>query len=263
VLNNCCKIIFVGVIKIFALTVVAQAAEVYQSSEFSMTIPDGWIQIPKNIIDSNTQQLGDMLPGVQVKTYDCGFQMDNALTWFDYPYVLVQINREGRISEKHLEMMDKYPAQEYVDDHGKGLRPVMSEVQTGKMYYDRINEVVWFVADATVKDVGKVRMLSATVLTETGFIQIGGSALVDNFETYETVFRSMALSVALNSKLQYQAHGSTRASVTAPKINWEKIAEMALTGAILASAVTFGSYLRRKRKTAKPTRSKNDAPSEF
>lgn len=185
---------------------VAYSGQMHQKNSFSITLPDGWIEIPREVIDAYKGAISRIAPNRQKQDYDynCGFQLGNAKKWFGYPYIVVQINNTGRIPKNQLENCERIPLQEIYDKNKKGLFPLTLDLRVGKMYYDKQAKIVWLRSESNVVNVGLIAGIIGMVLTEKGFIQVDGWSLKDDFSIYEPIFQSVARSVAPEPWLVYK-----------------------------------------------------------
>lgn len=176
---------------------IAYCGQTYQKNSFSITLPAGWIEIPRDVIDAYKGAISRIAPNRQKQDYDynCGFQLGNAKKWFGYPYIVVQINNTGRIPKNQLENCERTPLQEIYDKNKKGLFPPTLDLQVGKMYYDEPAKIVWVRSESKVVNVGQISGIIGMVLTEKGFIQVDGYSLKDDFSIYEPIFQSVIRSV--------------------------------------------------------------------
>jgi len=61
------------------------AAERFSGSTYSISVPDGWVQIPPYLV---TRQIGDRSRDRVL--FPAAFQLQSNKTWFSYPYVIIQ-----------------------------------------------------------------------------------------------------------------------------------------------------------------------------
>jgi hypothetical protein len=123
---------YVLLIVMFAGVSTASASELKKNG-FSISLPDEWVEIPRDVIDAYEKEIARLAPNAPAPHYDYGFQLGSSQNWFEYPYILVQINNTGRIPESQLEKFEAYNIQESLDKHKKGLSSIMSNIQAGKM----------------------------------------------------------------------------------------------------------------------------------
>ncbi len=126
-----------------AVGVSIASGSVLHKNVFSITIPDGWVEIPKDVIDEYEEETAKLVPNMPAQHYDYGFQLGSSANWLDYPYVLVQLKNTGRIPESQLEKLEGYSAQESLDKHKKALSSIMSDIEAGKMIYDKQTKMIW------------------------------------------------------------------------------------------------------------------------
>lgn len=183
---------------------VAYSGQMYQKHSFSITLPAGWIEIPRDVIDAHLIEISRLAPNAPKQDYDCVFQLDNAQNWFEHPYILVSIKNTGRIPENQLENCERISTQEDYDKHKKPYSSIISSIQAGKTYYDKKAKIIWLRLEANVVNVGSIAGISGMNLTEKGFIQVTGLSLKDDFSIYESIFQSIIMSVAPEPWLVYK-----------------------------------------------------------
>src|SRR5881394_543557 len=65
------------------------SADPFQGSTYDLALPDGWVQIPQDVVTRTMQQVSAGGSGAVPFHFDAGFQQKDQ-PWFTYPYVLVQ-----------------------------------------------------------------------------------------------------------------------------------------------------------------------------
>ena len=188
----------------------AHSAELYKKKGFSISLPDGWIEVPRKIVDKYENEISKLLPEAPALHYDYVFQLGSAENWFEYPFIAIFINNIGKIPENYLEAMEKYPVQQEANRHKKELSPMMTDIQTGKMYYDKKEKIVWLRMESKINNIGDISGLSGLIPTEKGFIQVSGYSLKKDFPTYKPIFRSSAMSVepSMGANSKWYKNGS-------------------------------------------------------
>lgn len=255
------KIRFVTyVLLIFTFTVVSKLiASELKKSGFSISLPDGWIEIPRNVIDAYEKEIARLAPNIQVQHYDYGFQLASSKNWFEYPYILVQVKNTGRIPESQLEKIAEYNIQGGLDKSKKKLGSIMSEIQAGKMIYDKQNKIIWMRIELNVANIKQIAGISGIVPTEKGFIQITGYCLKENYSTYEPIFQSVILSVSPEPGLAYKPKWSDRLPSVVTGIAWRRIVGKAIAGGIIGGIIFLVKVLRRKKRNVE----KNNCPTNY
>ena len=75
----------------------ALAAVQVQTPAITLALPDGWVEIPQEVLALAGMELKRQAPNAPVPNYDYGFQKSRSGNVFEYPYVLVQINNGARV----------------------------------------------------------------------------------------------------------------------------------------------------------------------
>ena len=234
-------------ITLLMAAVIANADE-YKKNQFNISVPPEWAEIPRDIIGAYEKAVAEAAPDFPIQHYDYGFQLESSENWFEYPYVLIQIKNAGRIAEKDLEKMEQLPVQKELDERQRQMGSMVLGLRAGKMVFDRENRIVWMGIDMNVVDKGPVSGLSAMIPTEKGFIQVSGYSLQVDYPEYESIFRSIALSVSPMPELAYKPHWTDNLPSAVSGINWEKVFGKGIIGAIIGGALGLFSYLIRKKK---------------
>ncbi len=133
-----------------------------QTYDYSLTIPDGWRQIPQTIVDEGLNRATSS-DSKRKFIYDVAFQRNSAERWFQTPYVMVQVIKLHRqIHEDEFEKFIKkfsgieltVLAKEALNSEALNL---LTNIATGKVYLDRDNRLFLYNLESNVANVGKVR----------------------------------------------------------------------------------------------------------
>jgi hypothetical protein len=239
-------IIYLFLISTFTAVSIANGSEFHKNG-FSISLPDEWVEIPEDVIDTTEEKLAKLNPNAQMPKADYGFQLSSSKNWFEYPYILIIINNSGRIPESQLKKLEEYPFKKVFNETQNELSSIISDLEAGKIVYDKQAKLMWMRTEANVPPEGLISGISCMVPTETGFIQISGYSLRDNFPIYEAIFQSVALSVSPEPQLAYKSKWSDSLPPALAGIDWGKVAGKAivygLIGGIIALIIGF-----KKRK---------------
>ncbi len=213
----------------------------YMKAEFSISLPIGWIEIPRKIIDEYEKVISGQAPDAPAQHFDYGFQLDSSKNWFQYPYILIQVRNTGRIpgTESQWEKLEGEYIQKGVDKLKKGFSPIMSDVEAGKIIYDKQNKMIWLRIEANILNLGPITGLSGMIPTEKGMIIVNGYSLKDDFSIYESLFQAVAMSVSPDPSIAYKPRWSDNLSPFIAGLDWGKIIIKGLAGG-MALALIFG-----------------------
>jgi len=258
-------VVLVATGAIFLAPLPTQASHIYNTDIFSINFPDEWVEIPESAIRLHVNQLADRIddPDFLSPKYECGFQPTNSSSWFDFPYMLVQINNGGRISEQNLSAMSEFPSEDQVRSLEKKYSLIISELQAEKMYYECDKNIIWLTVESDIEGVGRVYSFSAIIPTETGSIQLGGSTLFENVAEFEPIFRSVAVSITPSGGVLYKKEFRDNDLVEQGEPNWLSIAGRGLSGLVVVAFVLIGTRLFRLGNLRKKPKPEDVSPSEF
>jgi hypothetical protein len=232
---------------IVLLAVEVADADRYTKNDFNISFPSGWIEMPRDIIDSYEKEVAKAAPDFPMQHYDYGFQLKSSRNWFEYPYILIQVKNSGRIPENEFKNFEQISLQKDIDKHRKQVGSILSDIQAGKMVFDKQNKVVWMRIEGNVANIGPITGLMCMIPTEKGFIQVYGYSLKSEYSKNESVFRSIALSTTLSADLMYKPNWTDNVPSAIRGIKWDKVIGKAIVGAIIGGVICLLSYLRRKK----------------
>jgi hypothetical protein len=181
---------------ILAIAVCVSGATFETADEFSITLPDGWVQIPGSVLQEFAAKMNELSPDAPPQVYDYGYQLGDNGGWLSYPYVLVQVRPEGRIPSGELARFPKMSSQMGDID--------LSGVQFGESTYDKEHQILWSTLTTQPPEGETVKALIAVKLTELGYIRLTGCALDASFDDYKKVFTDAFTSLEMDDSIAYK-----------------------------------------------------------
>jgi hypothetical protein len=214
------------------------------SDGFTIHLPEYWIAIPQNVLDSYSEAVSKMMSNTEKQPYAYGFQLSSSQNWLDYPYILIQVKKSGRISEGQLKSIKKVRREldKGVKKNQDKMATIVSDVQVGETIYDFSSHILFSKMDMDVRGIGLVKGFMAILLTEEGAIEIFCYATASEFSDYAPIFERIARGVVVDDRLKYK----TRIIDSIPflsGIDWSK----AIKGAIIGVIIALIAGLFRKR----------------
>lgn len=221
-------------------------AESTSKPEFTLILPDGWVEVPQDVLTDVNEELRRQAPGSSAR-YSYAFQPAGAKNWLDYPYVLVQISNIGRPSESQLKALPRIDTNQAFGRTAAELKSFMSNTKLGQMQYDPVARVAWMTSESDVVDVGRVQGLSAVLPTEKGTLQLHGYALEASFPAFLPTFRQIVQSAVLSPSLAYKPRVTDNVPLL-NRIDWAGVGEKALAGGIAGAFIGLIAFLARKKR---------------
>jgi hypothetical protein len=206
------------------------AVHKYPSDHFSISIPTGWVEIPKAELDQMSANIREAAPNARPQPYNYGFQESvNS----QYARVLVQV-KTGRWSPKVFDQMPKVSSMKGDVVAAPGLAAL--KIQLGKLTYDPSARIAYLRMQFTGDDSQTMQGFSGLHPTKVGSIQVNCYASTTDFDKDAALFAAIITSVQIDKEWEYQATGGSSAD----------LGPSAVTGAIAAILV------RRRKRAAKP-----------
>jgi len=180
--------------------------EIKTPDGFTIRLPAGWVSIPRDVLDSYANKIARNAPNLANQRLDYGFQLSTSRNWFEYPYIMVQIKRTGRIPESQLESLDQVQRgmNKGLGQTQQSMSGVISDAHLGKTTYDPSLHILWSRISANVTGIGVVKGLCAVLLTEDGVIQIISYAMDRDFERSAPLFEEIAKNAVVDDNLRYK-----------------------------------------------------------
>lgn len=177
----------------------------YPLNQFSISISNDWEEIPQNILQEYVAAVSEQFPNFQKASFDYAFQLKSATNWFDYPYILINVNDKGRISSKELKKINQNTFRKIdIKSLEKSSNNFISDINFDETIYDSKAHVIWTKMKGDMQGYGNIIVISAMCLTANGWIQLNYSAAEnDNFK-HEKVFKEIVDSIEIYNANKYR-----------------------------------------------------------
>lgn len=219
---------------------ITQAAVVTKPA-VALDVPEGWVEVPAEVLQAFHAELQREAPLQQVPKYDYAFQSKAGPPWLSYPYLLVKVSPSGRPSEHDLETLPTLAPD--ANAPGDGLGRLLEDTSLGKMRYDKAANVVWLSSKSNVKSVGPVTGISGMLPTEQGFVELHGYAKDADFAAQLPAFQRMITGARVAPHLAYRPHW-TDAPGPVSRFDFKWLGWVAAIAILIA--VFAGIYRRRR-----------------
>jgi len=211
---------------------------------FVMDLPPGWVQIPAEAVEQAEKEVARRAPNARHPHSDYALQFGNRGQWFTYPYVLIHVDRQGRIPEPELAKADNFSSNAATAKATDALQNIASELDIGKMRYDPATHVLWVNTGSNVTGIGRVLGTSAIVPTQHGHIDVSGYSLERDFVGFVSVFHDLVNSITPEPSMKYQTSLLDHLPFLRG-FKWESLLTSALLGGVMAAV--GGLAWRRKK----------------
>jgi len=229
------KRIFIIISVFFVFTGIASGTEFTQrfnakEDGFTLKLPYNWVQIPGETLDEHSRKVQLTASDAEKSAYDYGFQLSGAKHWFTFPYILIWLNKTGRIPEgKMKKLTQEKQGSVPIEEKISGI----ANTKVGEVIYDSKDHVLWmtFLANAE-----KVHGLIATKLTREGCIQIVCYAEDKDFSEYRKLFEDIVNNIYLNKDMEYKPRVTDSIPIIS-QINFDTLLSHVFTSALLIGAI--------------------------
>lgn len=162
---------------------------------YSLTIPEGWIQIPKDVFKVTIAKTKQAFPNSKTYIYDSAFQTKEYSQWFAGPRIIIQIGTET-INEEEIKGLVE--TLQIKDVSSKLENPnFLKTLKVGEKAYDFDKHILY------MRLVGVEEMLLVVCYTSKGFIEFHCIAGQEDLNKYLPVFCGIINSLTLDSQYKY------------------------------------------------------------
>ncbi len=249
------RVAAVCLVALAALGPACYADVTVQKPEFSLALPDGWVEIPQDALAAARDKIAQVAPNATIPKYDYGFQLA-ANKWMQYPYILVQLSDQGRIPERQLQQLPKLDLGAALDGKTDALKALLSGVSLGHMQYDDNARLIWLSSQSEMPGIGTIHGLSGLIPTQTGALQLHCYALDASIDTLLPLFRQVVASARPAPALAYQPSPGATAPAAAPQtapptamgFDWSMAVRRTALGVFIGGALAWVLRIRSRRK---------------
>ena len=257
--------IFLFIIGIFIIGLSAISICIAQDSDtvhyynpkghFSLTLPNGWEEIPQNVIEEYVKLMQEQATESITMNYEAGFQLEDSPEWFTYPYIVIQINQKGKVPEAEfqkymLSQKGKETMEKGATEVKEAFPLLINNLKFGESTYDRTKHIFFTKVRINVAYVGNTTGISAICLSKEGYVQINFYSLEQDFQKYLLYFEELINSFKFDKGYEYKR------PTFFEKFSIPKILIAALRGYIkgliigaLIAAITVGTgYIVKKKR---------------
>ena len=182
----------------------SRASVIIKKNEFTIILPNGWTEIPEQILNDAQQEFKATVkgnaPDLNVATINYGFKLGSIEKGIDLPHILVIITYNGRISEETKKTLPQYDVSKELNNVIEGLKPI-TNLTIGEFVYDEKNDIIWCIMEASSEDGNKICCLMGCVPTKNGMIQFLAKSTKNTFGNYLPDFIKAITSVSLSPAL--------------------------------------------------------------
>jgi hypothetical protein len=224
----------------------AAFATAVSKPEVTLAVPDGWVEVPADVLQRFYDEMKRRAPLAQVPKYDYAFQAAAGPPWLAYPYLLVKVTRTGRPTEHDLETLPTINLDDEIRDKQDAWSNFMKQTQLGKMRYDKATNIVWIPSQSQVVGIGAVTGLSGVIPTEQGFVELHAYALAADFPAQAATFDKVITGAKIAPDLLYKPRWTDKLGPAAGLFDAKSLLSKLAVGAIVG--VLIAVFLGRRRK---------------
>jgi len=182
---------------------ILSSQEVVKFSNYSFTIPSGWIMVSEAENIKETIRLKTEL-NITLPKFDFALRKENSINTFDRPFIIIRTNAEGKISQNDLDQILQIDFDTLVNAIQRKLQYSLKEVTQLEgiidRSYDKEKKIIYTTFKGYAEGLGNTIQIQGWVLTETGYIQVLGSFLADNISNDIDAFFKLTNSIIVRDK---------------------------------------------------------------
>jgi hypothetical protein len=204
----------------------------------ALNLPTDWERIPPEVI----QRFKDKLASSSANPAEMKTRMNYAFAaqrkaehYFEFPYLLVEIQNTGRISTSQLEHLSNNSLGKSFAQAEELLPKMLQGSKVNTPGYDPTTKRLWCEFSSTVAGQDRMHALSVIIPTELGFVEIYMYSKEEDFSSLSSLFREIGTHVELSSSLAYKPRWTDDPTISSiigavQGINWIKVAYLGDVG---------------------------------
>ncbi|WP_110955901.1 hypothetical protein [Anaerosinus massiliensis] len=177
----------------------------YVNEGFSLILPENWEEIPYSVVKDYEKALNETIAKGHEQAYAHAFKLKYAKEPFEYPNILIQITKNGKIPIRQLEKIKNYDFNKTNDTIEKQTQHLISQININEQVYDSQSQIIWLKTTAVVQG-ENIQGISAIIPTEHGYIQMNYSSLASVSHKYEGDFLAIVNSVKISDAERYKTN---------------------------------------------------------
>ena len=220
-------------------------------NHYTLTVPDGWEEIPKAIIDKAVSNaMSQSSDKADFVDFDTGFHLKNK-DYFEYPYILIQNHEINTPSYNQIEK--DLSISEMLDEFEKTSREyenLLSNASVKKPYLDKARNMVFMNAEADVQGIGEIKLLTTICLGRERAIRIFFYSPESEYLQNLPIFMSILDSFNYDQGYEYS---ESKAGNNYSKSIWDGALRKGIIGLILGAffSILLGSRVFFKSRSKK------------
>lgn len=221
-------------------------------AEFTVTLPAGWIAIPGSTLDYAEHKLANKLHSTKQLQSACGFEQAPTRQGqqLSYPYILVQVERAGRIPEQEFKQVGEFDPASVSKNLQNTTGSLISNVKISKPFYDAASNVIWGSESMNLAGVGAISMHSAMMPTAYGLVMLTGYALENSpSDNFQTIFSGIVKSMHFSKDAVYKPEWTDNLPTWLRDLTSGNTIKAALLGGLIAAFSGKKLAKRRLKKT--------------
>jgi hypothetical protein len=224
----------------------AALATTVSKPEVTFEIPDGWVEVPAQVLQQFHEEMKRQAPLAQVPKYDYAFQSAAGPPWLAYPYLLVKVTPTGRPTEHDLETLPTINLDDEVRAQQDAWSKIMKQTSLGKMRYDKATNIVWIPSQSQVVGIGAVTGLSGVIPTEQGFVELHAYALASDFPARAATFEKLITGAKIAPDLLYKPRWSDKLGPAAGLFDSKSL--LSRLAILIVIGILVAVFVGRRRK---------------
>lgn len=190
---------------------------IYHNSEnhFSFRIPDGWMEVPQNVLDEYIKLLEQQANEANVPLSEAaipiaGFQLKKSNEWLysKLPSFRAGINRVGKVSESEIKKLIasgeyKEACDESISE-AKRILPIIKNLKINEPIYDDKQKLILTKGSLFATEIRKRMFLIAMFLSNEGTINLAFNSSEDDFQKYMLDFSEVINSFKFDPGYEYK-----------------------------------------------------------
>jgi hypothetical protein len=174
-----------------------------QEGHYSFILPDGWIEIPKSIVESVVQATQEMMNLEESYSDMIVFQLEDAEDYFQYPYFSIQ--QRGENTDYYKQMFQTFSADsDLVDEMTEEYSDLITDTNMQDAVVDKDRNIVSVILEGEVVGIGKIKSLIVAFMGKDNLIQMDFASKASDYSKNLSAFNQIIDSFKYDSGYEHE-----------------------------------------------------------
>ncbi len=198
---------FLNIFSILILALLVSTTPTFSSEVkkpgFSLTLPDGWVEVSREVIDRKNADTARKDPGFPTYTFEYGFQMGPVRDELEPPYILVYSQNAGHMTKAEFQTLESKLLSRLNQTRSRVGPSKAIESHTNGTEHRDLEKSTLMNTTVDLPNIGPSPVVTGVFLTENGTINFYGLSLESDAERDLPIIEDILNSITISPSMAH------------------------------------------------------------